>query len=222
MKKSIGSKIGIGLLSLFIIVFVIYAIVQYFIFGAQTSPYIKEKQEIVKGFQYYPWIYILYIHIFFGIFALILGPFQFSKKLHQKKKELHRNIGKIYVFSIFIASMVGLYLSFYGTGGIVSVIGFYTLDIAWIITTLIGFLKIRKKEIQSHNEWMLRSYAVTFTFVTFRIWGMFALMISHERGFLYGLTIIFSWVLNILIAQWIILRSKKRIDIYNEIKTTVR
>ncbi|EIJ77786.1 hypothetical protein MGA3_15586 [Bacillus methanolicus MGA3] len=47
-------------------------------------------------------------------------------------------------------------------------------------------------------------------------------MISHERGFLYGLTIIFSWVLNILIAQWIILRSKKRIDIYNEIKTTVR
>lgn len=98
MKKSIGSKIGIGLLSLFIIVFVIYAIVQYFIFGPQTSPYIKEKQEIVKGFQYHPWIYILYIHIFFGIFALILGPFQFSKKLHQKRKNCIEISGKYMYF----------------------------------------------------------------------------------------------------------------------------
>jgi uncharacterized membrane protein len=210
MRKSFARKMGIGIVIFFTLIFMIYAIVQYFILDPKSSPFIIEKLKIIKGFHYHPWIYVFYIHIIFGLLALVLGPFQFSTKLRTKNPSLHKNIGKTYVFSILLASIVGLYLSFYGSGGIVSIIGFYSLDIAWFTTTFTGFLKIRKKQIESHREWMFRSYAVTLTFVSFRIWAVFAVLISSQRGVLYGITIIFSWIFNLVIAEWILSRSKKR------------
>lgn len=77
----------------------------------------------------------------------------------------HRTIGKTYVLSIVIAFLAGLYLAYYGTGGVTGVIGFYSLEFAWITPTIVGLFKIRNHNIEAHREWMLRSYAVTLTFV---------------------------------------------------------
>jgi uncharacterized membrane protein len=208
MKRTTGSKIGLGVIGFFTFIFLAYVIFQYFILGpSKDVGFVSTKEDI----HYHPWITILYIHIIFGTLALVLGPLQFNNKLRQKKKNLHRNIGKIYVGSIFVAFIAGLYLAYYGTGGIMGVIGFYTLEFAWLITTLVGFLKIRKKDIKGHQEWMLRSYAVTLTFVSFRIWSIPAMVIEGKPGVLFGLTIIFSWVVNLLIAEWILVRKKKNL-----------
>jgi len=40
---------------------------------------------------------------------------------------------------------------------------------AWIICTLAAFLTARNRQIAQHRQWMVRSYAVTFTFITLRI-----------------------------------------------------
>ncbi|MGG2133371.1 DUF2306 domain-containing protein [Bacillus sp. S2(2024)] len=152
-------------------------------------------------------MYLLYVHIIFGLIALLLGPLQFSHKIRQKSINTHKLIGKIYVLSIFISSCIGLYLSYYATGGWVSVIRFYSLTVAWMYTTVVGFLMIRKGNIKKHKQWMMRSYAVTLTFVTFRIWSLLVLLITQERGVLYGLTIIFSWVLNLLIVEWMFFKT---------------
>lgn len=210
MKKSLMSKMAIGIVTFLIVLFIVYVIVQYFILDPKNSPFIVEKLKEIKGFHYHPWIYVLYIHIIFGTLSLVLGPFQFSTKLRTNKPHLHRNIGKTYLFSILVASMMGLYLAFYGSGGIVSIIGFYSLDIAWFTTAFTGFIKIKKKQVERHRAWMFRSYAVTLTFVSFRIWAIFAVLISNQRGVLYGITIIFSWVLNLFISEWILSYSKKR------------
>jgi hypothetical protein len=39
----------------------------------------------------------------------------------------------------------------------------------WIITTLAAFLTARNRHFRQHREWMVRSYAVTFTFVGTRV-----------------------------------------------------
>ena len=57
-----------------------------------------------------------------------------------------------------------------------SLLGF---DLAWLLTTGMAFLAIRKRRIQLHKEWMIRSYIVTFAFVGFRIivgWPSFVLL----------------------------------------------
>lgn len=210
MENTIRKKIGLGIVGFLTIGLFGYVVVQYFIIGAKPHQGFVSNKVDFQGIPFKPYIYFLYIHIICSSIALLTGPFQFSKKLRLKNKKLHRNLGKIYVISIISAFLEGLYLAYYASGGIAGSIGFYTLEFAWVITTIIGFLKIRRKDIMGHQEWMLRSYAVTLAFVSFRIFSILPLLLEEKPGIFFGLAIVFSWVFNLLIAQWILVQSRKR------------
>ena len=47
--------------------------------------------------------------------------------------------------------------------------GLFGLDVAWLLTTGMALYAIHIHRIEQHREWMLRSYSVTFAFVTFRL-----------------------------------------------------
>jgi hypothetical protein len=51
------------------------------------------------------------------------------------------------------------------TSGLVQI----TLCVAWVTTTGMALYAIRTGRIEQHQQWMLRSYTVTFAFVTFRL-----------------------------------------------------
>ncbi|MDP4086704.1 MAG: DUF2306 domain-containing protein [Bacillota bacterium] len=207
MKHHVGKKIGLGIIGLFTLIFFAYVIIQYFVLGpSHKVGFVSTKTNV----PYHPWIYFLYVHITFGSIALLTGAFQFNKKWRQKNKTRHRTIGKTYVVSVVIAFLAGLYLAYYGTGGVTGVIGFYSLELAWITPTIIGFFKIRNHNIKEHKEWMFRSYAVTLTFVSFRIFVIPVVGITRGNpGMLFGLTLIFSLIFNLLIAELIIINLKK-------------
>ena len=46
--------------------------------------------------------------------------------------------------------------------------GLAGLGVAWLVTTGLAFVAIKKQLYDQHKEWMIRSYVVTFAFVTFR------------------------------------------------------
>jgi hypothetical protein len=46
------------------------------------------------------------------------------------------------------------------------------LCVAWVITTGMALYAIRTRRLEQHREWMLRSYTVTFAFVTYRLVSM--------------------------------------------------
>lgn len=48
---------------------------------------------------------------------LLIGWFLFVKKIRVSYLNFHRNIGKIYVVSVLLATIAGIYLGFYATGG---------------------------------------------------------------------------------------------------------
>lgn len=212
-KQGVMVKLGLGALFFLIALFVVYAIVQYFIVdpraGSGTMENFVQRKMKHSNFAYEPWIYFLMTHISFGSLALILGPVQFSEKLRAKSKTIHRTFGKIYMLSILIAGIIGVYLSVKSTDGLASQLGFLSLCAVWLITTVMGFVSIRKREIQKHREWMLRSYAVTLVFITFRFWAIIPVMITGTYGLLYGLTIIYSWAFNLALVEWII-RSRRK------------
>ncbi|MEH7390148.1 DUF2306 domain-containing protein, partial [Bacillus sp. JJ1474] len=172
MKASTIKKFGSGIVIMFAIVLTISAIVRYFVMDPATSNTTLVEQGMnMYDFHYQPWNIVLFAHIMTASLAILIGPFQFFKKLRNKRKSLHRNMGKIYVVSILISGITGIYLSYFAFGGVISKLGFFSLSTAWLITAYLAYKNIRMKRIQEHERWMYRSYAVTFVAVTFRIWS---------------------------------------------------
>jgi uncharacterized membrane protein len=151
------------------------------------------------------WSIAFYTHISLGGFSLLIGWSLFLKKLRAKKIHIHRLIGKIYIVAVLLSSVTGLIAAYYATGGWIAKTGFAGMSITWFTCTYIAYKAIRNKNIQKHERWMIRSYAVTFTGVTFRLWMPF-LIIAFQMEFLeaYPINAWISWIANLFVAQWLI------------------
>jgi hypothetical protein len=111
----------------------------------------------------------LLVHIAGGTAALLLGPLQLWLVLEQANRMFHRILGVTYVTSVAGSSVAAFYLAWHTDFGWVFAIGFTALATAWVLTTTLAVAAICKSLPQQHAEWMIRSYVVTFAFVTFRI-----------------------------------------------------
>lgn len=186
-----------------------YAIVQYGVLKASDAGLVSFKLQ-KPNFELKPWIYVLYIHIFTAIFALIIGPFQLFIKPKGARKRWHRLLGYGYVLSITVSGIVGVYLSLFATGGWIAGLGFMSLDVLWVATTLTATGKIMVKDIKAHKAWMLRSYALTFAAVTLRIWlaPLTLLFGDFEAGFRVVAWV--CWIPNLLVIETVISRMRLR------------
>ncbi|CAG9608731.1 DUF2306 domain-containing protein [Pseudoneobacillus rhizosphaerae] len=170
--KLVSKRIGLGLVIFLAFGLAISAIIRYLLLDpASTNKTLIEQGMELYDFHYQPWNIVLLFHIVTASLAIVIGPFQFFKKIRIKRKNLHRNLGKIYITTILISGITGVYLSFYAFGGIISKIGFFTLSIAWLYTTYLAYRHVRNKQFKLHENWMYRSYAVTFVAITFRFWS---------------------------------------------------
>lgn len=164
--------------------------------------FLLTKQHLVN----HPiWRPAFYVHIFGGMLAIAIGPLQFIKALRRKNLRLHRTLGKIYAAAIvFIAAPTGLYMAFYANGGIYSSIGFILMSLLWFYTTFMAVNTIRKKQVTEHIQWMVRSYAVTFSAVTLRLWVPALSLANFEYAFIIVITAWISWLFNLIVAEIII------------------
>lgn len=154
------------------------------------------------------WNIGFYGHITFGGIALLIGWLQFSNKLRIKKTELHRTIGKIYVISVFVSGVCGLFIALYATGGIISTLGFFSLGLIWLTTSILGFKAIKKGDIELHKKFMIFSYAACFAAVTLRVWLPLLSIAMGEFNSAYRIVAWLCWVPNIIVA-YLIVRNKR-------------
>jgi uncharacterized membrane protein len=162
----LGSKALIGLAGLAAIAFVVIAALPYrAMLGSQDTA----RQTLQDfQFQYWPRRGWLLIHIAGGLVALLTGPVQLWLGLHDVKMHVHRRLGLIYIAAMTIGSIGAFGLALQTDGGLVFGSGLFFLGVAWITTTSLAYAAIRKGLIDQHREWTIRSYVVTFAFVTFR------------------------------------------------------
>jgi uncharacterized membrane protein len=130
-------------------------------------PYFSPAGESLARYQPNGWV--LLVHITTGIVALLIGPYQLWIGLARKRLPRHRLLGKVYMGAIVVSSAAAYYLALNTTGGWVFGFGLSGLATAWLITTGMAYAAIRRRRIEQHQEWMIRSYVVTFGFVFFRI-----------------------------------------------------
>ena len=108
-------------------------------------------------------------HLIGGLLAIVTGLIQIWLGLTHRVSTLHRTLGKVYASGVLIGSCGGFYLALTIPGHLAYRAGLIGLNMAWLITTGMALYSIRLRRIEQHREWMLRSYTVTFAFVTFRL-----------------------------------------------------
>ena len=158
------------------------------------------------------WRVCFYIHVFSSVLALAAGLTQFSGHIQRKYKKVHRTIGKIYVIVVLLVNFpTALVLAYYANGLLPTKIAFTLLDCLWFFFTFRAYTAIRKKKIIEHKEFMIRSFALTFSAITLRTWNI---VLSEtfpgtDQLTLYMIDAWMGFVPNLLVAEWLIRRKRK-------------
>jgi len=140
---------------------------------------------------------LLIPHSLAGTIALVSGPLQFSSRFRQRHLKIHRVLGRIYVVCVLVGAATGVALAagrpgFPGTTGQAA---------AWVVCTTAAFITARNRHIVQHRQWMARSYAVTFTFVSSRVLNLWPRYWSHLGDSLSAVGVIAFTLASLLIVD---------------------
>ncbi len=142
------------------------------------------------------------MHVLGGGLCLLIGGFQFSKRVRTRHARLHRNLGRTYLILVAIGGTGSLVLAPQADGGLVARFGFGLLAILWLVSAAQAYRAIRRRDIQTHRAWMLRNFALTFAAVTLRIQlGLFELG-GVPFSAAYPTVAWLSWVPNLVAVEW--------------------
>ena len=212
MEKAIQTiqfnKTGRALIVFFTIAVGLYPII-YYLVDMHDKGLLQSKPDTLLKDNL--WHTCFYMHITFGGIALLTGWEQFSTKLRLKYLKAHKLIGKVYLVSVLLSGLAGLYIAFYATGGIISKLGFGALAVLWLFSAIMAYVRILQKNITAHQNWMLRNYALTFAAVTLRLWLPFSQIALH-LDFIkaYHIAAWLCWLPNLFFAEVIIYIFKGR------------
>jgi uncharacterized membrane protein len=141
--------------------------------------------------------HLLIPHTLSGIFALLIGPINFSTRIRRRYLQLHRVLGRIYVISVFVGAFTGIALA----AGRPGLPGTSMQAAAWIVCTTAALITARNRQIVQHRQWMIRSYAVTFTFVSSRVLNLWPRYWSHLGDSFAAVGVIAFTLASLLIVE---------------------
>jgi hypothetical protein len=178
----------------------------YFSFSKEFS-FIQERAVLFLKPVY---TYSFYLHIFAGMFCIGTALLQFSSYILKKRKPLHIWAGRVYVMVVLlIGAPTGLYMSFFAKGSFAERGLFMFMAISWFFFTLKGFTSILNKQVLAHKIWMIRSYAMALTAVTFRVYYIILYLYDVPLTLNYEVSLWISVIGNLMIAEYIIYRKSK-------------
>ncbi len=202
--NKIGSIVFVGILLVFSWL-MLKLTLPYFTFEYDVS-FLLTKQSILHITS---WRWAFYIHISTSLIVLFTGIFQFVNYLLVHYPRLHRVLGKIYIVTVlFYSAPSGLIMSFYANGGIWAKVSFVSISLLWWIFSFIAYRKIKQRKVPEHINYMIRSYALTLSAISLRLYVILIPQIIHLHSHeMYTLVAWLSWVPNLLIAE-VIIRAK--------------
>ena len=158
--------------SLTIVILAALALMALWFIATRVLRYADYSHATYRDY-YWPRRWALIPHILGGLTAVTTGIVQLWLGLTNRVTGLHRVLGKVYGAGILVGSLGGFYLALtIPPKDVVYATGLFMLCTAWVITTGMALFAIRRRNVIQHREWMLRSYTVTFAFVTFRLFAL--------------------------------------------------
>ena len=175
--------------------FLIKNVPRYFVFTPESY-----------GSYFWPKASWLFPHVASGLLAVLIGPLQFWPRIRRDYLQFHRLAGRVYVVTAFIGAIAALGLaSGMGKDEAAYALGLGGLAFAWLTTTSMAFVAIRRKNLTQHKQWMVRSYVVAFAFVSFRLTedllAAGKVMLEHERSAMLAWA---CWAVPLLVTEVVI------------------
>ncbi|MDF2436409.1 MAG: hypothetical protein K0Q95_785 [Bacteroidota bacterium] len=152
------------------------------------------------------WRIAFYSHISSSLIILLAGIIQFIKTVIIHKPQIHRAIGKVYISLIlFVSAPAGFVMAIYANGGIAAKTSFGIISVLWWYFTFTAYRKVRAGKIQEHLNFMYRSFALTLSAITLRIYVLVLPSVIHlPAKEMYTLVSFLSWIPNLMVAEWLI------------------
>jgi len=144
------------------------------------------------GSYFFPRAVWLFPHIVLSIVAILIGPLQFIPKIRNKYLKTHRRLGRIYIISVVLGGISGMVLAVTSGVNLPYAVGLFGLGFTWATSSIMAFLAIKNRKVAQHKEWMIRSYIITFAFVTFRF--VEDILVALEIGSQVEILVLMSWV----------------------------
>lgn len=169
--------------------------------------FLNLKEEEI-GHKYYQIAF--FGHVYTSIFVLIFGITQFSKYIRNKLTKLHRAFGQLYVFLIlFIAAPTGFIMALHANGGAFSRVSFSIQALLWFWFTYKAFRFVKNKEWINHQKFMLRSYALTLSAVSLRLFKWIIVStIELSPMDTYKIVSWLGWLFNLVIIEIYLINRK--------------
>jgi hypothetical protein len=171
--------------------------------------FLRFKQAYIG---YWWWKLAFYVHVFSAVFALMAGFTQFSADILWTRPHIHRLAGRLYAYDILVVNFpAGMVLAVCANGLLPGRIAFILLDCLWFTFTFLGVMAARNGRFRRHKEFMIRSYALTFSAITLRSWKFILSRTTHiDPVHLYMIDAWMGFVPNLLVAEWLIRRQVRR------------
>jgi len=179
-----SQKSLLELICYFVVIFMLYsthvalpASIQFiFSYILAASPLVTYGLSFLPAFHKHT----IQVHVLSGFFMLFFGVIQFFPKLRHKYRKLHRISGRIYIVAGLINMLTLVYYfpamgsgKFYNEPNFNLQIAVAIAMVLWTIETCIAFYMIFfKRNYQSHSQWMFRSYFLTCSPLTQRLWTL--------------------------------------------------
>ncbi|WP_386154586.1 DUF2306 domain-containing protein [Streptosporangium vulgare] len=143
-----------------------------------------------------------------GVYS-ILGAFQFAPRFRRRRPGWHRAAGRVLVLCGIVAALSGLWMTLFyprpvGDGDLLA--GFrLVFGSAMLLSIVLGFAAIRRRDVARHRAWMIRGYAIGLGAGTQALTHLPWFLIFGTPGeFPRALLVAAGWVINLAVAEWFI------------------
>jgi hypothetical protein len=150
-----------------------------------------------------------YAHMLSGTVMLFGGALNLYVGATRRGFRWHRAIGRTYLGAGAVSASLAIVLALAGQHGkdgtglaLASVsdmgISLAALGAAWLITAALGLRAARNRRFDSHRDWMIRSYVLTWSFVACRLLGFIPAFAQLGDG---AAAVWLTWIVPLLLCE---------------------
>lgn len=155
------------------------------------------------------------VHVVGATTYCVLGAFQLLPSFRRRRPQWHRWSGRVLVPAGMAAALSGMVMAVSddlpahdNTVLMWMRLAFGTLMAAGLV---LGVVAIRRGDVATHRRWMARAYAVAQGAGTQAlVLGPMVALAGQPSGALKATGMGFAWVLNLVVAEWLVRRAQSR------------